>query len=56
MASKKVKIEFTSDFEPNKKGDVKEFSRDNATLFIRELKVAKIYEEKKKESKSKNKE
>ena len=52
--NKNVQIEFTSDFSNNKKGDVKEFSRDIANLFISNLKVAKIFELKeKKESKPK---
>jgi hypothetical protein len=44
---KNIKIEFTSDFSNNKKGDVKGFSVDISNIFINELKVAKLYEVKK---------
>ena len=46
-----VKVEFTSDFYNNKKGDVKEFSKDISNIFINDLKVAKLFEETKKEVK-----
>jgi len=49
--NKNVKIEFTSDFSNNKKGDVKEFSKDISNIFINSLKVAKLFEESKKEVK-----
>jgi hypothetical protein len=49
--NKNVKIEFTADFSNNKKGDVKEFSRDISRIFINDLKVAKLFEEKAKEVK-----
>lgn len=42
-----VKIKFTKDFNHIKTGVVREFSRDIANIFIKELKVAKIFEEKK---------
>jgi len=52
MATKKnVKVEFISDFSNNKKGDVKEFSKDISNIFINDLKVAKLFEETKKEVK-----
>ena len=52
MATKKnVKVEFISDFSNNKKGDVKEFSKDISNIFINDLKVAKLFEEAKKEVK-----
>ena len=55
--NKNVKVEFTADFSNNKKGDVKEFSKDISIIFINELKVAKLFEETKKEvKKTKNKE
>jgi len=38
--SKKVEITFISDFENNKKGQTQEFSRDIASIFVNELKVA----------------
>lgn len=41
---KNVKVEFTSDFSNNKKGDVREFSKDISNIFINDLKVAKLYE------------
>lgn len=47
MAVSNVKIEFTAPFEDiHKKGDVKEFSLDIANIFVKELKVAKLYEKK----------
>ena len=46
-----VKVEFISDFSNNKKGDVKEFSKDISNIFITDLKVAKLFEETKKEGK-----
>lgn len=45
--NKNIKIEFTEDFSNNKKGEVKEFSKDISNIFISELKVAKLYEVKK---------
>lgn len=45
--NRNIKIEFTSDFSNNKKGDVKEFSKDISNIFINELKVAKLHEVKK---------
>lgn len=51
--NKNIKIEFTADFSENKKGDVKEFSKDISNIFIDELKVAKLYVEKAKEKKPK---
>jgi hypothetical protein len=53
--NKNIKIKFTADFSENKKGDVKEFSKDISNIFINELKVAKLYEVKtvKKEKPSK---
>lgn len=50
---KNVQIEFTEDFSNNKKGEVKEFSKDISNIFINELKVAKLYTEKVKEVKQK---
>jgi hypothetical protein len=41
---KNVKVEFTSDFSSNKKGDVKEFSKDISNIFVNDLKVAKLYQ------------
>ena len=49
--NKNVKVEFTADFSNNKKGDVKEFSKDISNIFITDLKVAKLFEETKKEGK-----
>lgn len=49
--NKNVQIEFTEDFSNNKKGGVKEFSRDIANIFVSELKVAKLFEASKKEVK-----
>jgi hypothetical protein len=49
--NKNVQIEFTDDFSNNKKGEVKEFSRDIANIFVSELKVAKLFEVSKKEVK-----
>lgn len=49
--NKNVQIEFTEDFSNNKKGEVKEFSRDIANIFVSELKVAKLFEASKKEVK-----
>lgn len=49
--NKNVQIEFTQDFSNNKKGEVKEFSRDIANIFVSELKVAKLFESSKKEVK-----
>lgn len=49
--NKNVKVEFTDDFSNNKKGDVKEFSKDIANIFVSQLKVAKLYEAKAKEVK-----
>ena len=48
-----MKIEFTEDFSVNKKGDVKEFSKDIADMFIKELNVAKLFTEKKETKKEK---
>jgi hypothetical protein len=41
---KNVKVEFTADFSINKKGDVKEFSKDISNIFVNDLKVAKLYQ------------
>jgi hypothetical protein len=41
--SKNIKVEFIADFSNNKKGDVKEFSKDISNIFINDLKVAKLY-------------
>lgn len=49
--NKNVQIEFTNDFSNNKKGDVKEFSKDIANIFVSQLKVAKLFEVKAKEVK-----
>ena len=49
--NKNIKVEFISDFSNNKKGDVKEFSKDISRIFINDLKVAKLFEETKKEVK-----
>jgi hypothetical protein len=49
--NKNIKVEFISDFSNNKKGDVKEFSKDISRIFINDLKVAKLFEEKSKEVK-----
>lgn len=49
--NKNVKVEFISDFSNNKKGDIKEFSKDISSIFINDLKVAKLFEETKKEVK-----
>lgn len=46
---KNVQIEFTDDFSNNKKGEVKEFSKDISNILINELKVAKLYTKKVKE-------
>jgi len=43
-AIKNIKIEFIDDFSKNKKGDVREFSKDISNIFINDLKVAKLYE------------
>jgi hypothetical protein len=43
-AIKNIKIEFIEDFSNNKKGDVREFSKDISNIFISDLKVAKLYE------------
>jgi len=43
-AIKNIKIEFIDDFSNNKKGDVREFSKDISNIFINDLKVAKLYE------------
>lgn len=51
--NKNVKIEFTADFSNNKKGEVKEFSKDISNIFINDLKVAKLYEAKVKAEKEK---
>jgi len=48
---KNVKVEFTADFSNNKKGDVREFSKDISNIFINDLKVAKLYEVKEVKSK-----
>jgi hypothetical protein len=40
-----MKIVFIEDFSVNKKGDVKEFSKDIAYIFINELKVATLFTE-----------
>jgi len=48
---KDVKVEFTADFSNNKKGDVREFSKDISNIFINDLKVAKLYEVKEVKSK-----
>ena len=50
-AIKNVKVKFTADFSNNKKGDVREFSKDISNIFINDLKVAKLYEEKEVKSK-----
>lgn len=39
-----IKIEFISEFNDIKKGDVKEFSKDICNIFVNELKVAKYLE------------
>lgn len=44
--NKNVQIEFTEDFSNNKKGEVKEFSKDISNIFVNELKVAKLKEAK----------
>lgn len=44
MAKSNIEIEFTADFESIKKGEVKTFSRDISSIFINELKVAKLKE------------
>lgn len=41
--SKNIKVEFIAYFSNNKKGDVREFSKDISNIFINELKVAKLY-------------
>lgn len=48
----KVKIQFTKDYAGNKKGDVKEYSRDNANMIIG-TGNGKIYVPKKAKTKSK---
>jgi hypothetical protein len=40
-----IKIEFTSEFNAIKKGEIKEFSKDICKIFVDELKVANYYEE-----------
>jgi len=50
-----MKVEFTQDFEKIKKGDVKNFSRDISNIFIKDLKVAKIYKEEDKPKENKPK-
>lgn len=42
--NKNVKVEFIADFSNNKKGDIKEFSKDISNICINVLKVAKLYE------------
>lgn len=42
--NKNIKVEFTTDFSNNKKGDVREFSKDISRIIINDLKVAKLYE------------
>jgi len=51
--NKNVQIEFTEDFSNNKKGDVKEFSKDISNIFVNELKVAKLKEVKEVKPKTK---
>jgi hypothetical protein len=51
--NKNIKIKFTSDFSTNKKGNVKEFSRDIVNIFVNELKVAELFSEEKKAVKQK---
>jgi hypothetical protein len=41
-----MKVIFIEDFSINKKGDVKEFSKDIANIFVNELKVAELFKEK----------
>lgn len=47
MAKSDIKIVFTADFETNKKGEVKVFSRDISNIFIKNLKVAEYFTEEK---------
>ncbi len=49
--NKNVKVEFTADFSNNKKGDVREFSKDISNIFVNDLKVAKLYNVKEVKSK-----
>jgi hypothetical protein len=41
-----MKIIFIEDFSINKKGDIKEFSKDITNIFVNELKVAELFKEK----------
>jgi len=52
--NKNIKIKFTSDFSKNKKGDVREFSKDIVNIFVNELKVAELFSEEKKAVKPKS--
>lgn len=51
--NKNVKVEFTADFSNNKKGDVREFSKDISNIFVNDLKVAKLHELKEDKPKAK---
>lgn len=53
MAKSDKEIEFTADFEAIKKGEVRVFSEDISNIFINDLKVAKLKEEKVKQAKPK---
>jgi len=55
MAKSDIEVEFTSDFENVKKGEVRTFSRDISKIFVNDLKVAKLkgIEEVKKTKKTK---
>lgn len=48
---KNVKILFVADFSNNKKGEVREYSKDISNIFVNDLKVAKLYSDKEKKQK-----
>lgn len=51
MAKSDIKIVFTADFETNKKGEVKVFSKDISNIFVKNLKVAEYFTEERPKSK-----
>lgn len=40
-----IKVQFTSEFNAIKKGEIREFSKDICKIFVDELKIANYYEE-----------
>ena len=40
-----IKIQFTSEFNAIKQGEIREFSKDICKIFVDELKIANYYEE-----------